>query len=67
MKEEVLKNSFSSSVNTLISKVKDQKEIITNSYGPLVLNDKNNEPPIFDINQEMDPEGHKFLRRVNDQ
>jgi len=43
MKEEVLQNSFASSVNTLISKVKDQKEIITSSYGPLVLNHKENE------------------------
>ena len=67
MKEEVLQNSFANSINTLISKVKDQKEIITSSYGPLVLNHKENEPPVFDINPEMDPEGHKFLRRVNEQ
>ena len=67
MKQEVLQSNFKSSVNTLIAKVKDQKEIITSSYGPIVLSQKQGEEPIFDINAELDPEGHKFLRKVNDQ
>ena len=65
MKNEVLSNNFRNSVTSLIEKVKDQKEIITSSYGPIVLNSKENEEPIFDINPELDPDGHKFLRKVN--
>ena len=65
MKKEVLTNNFNGSVHNLIQKVRDQKEIITSSYGPIVLNSKQNEEPIFDINPELDPEGHRFLRRVN--
>ena len=67
MKKEVLSANFKTSVDTLIAKVKDQKEIITSSYGPIVLNQKKGEEPIFDINAELDPEGQKFLRKVNDQ
>jgi hypothetical protein len=50
MKSNVLMTNFKSSVNALINRVRQQKELITNSYGPIILNSKKNEKPIFDIN-----------------
>lgn len=64
MKKEVLTNSFKASVDMLIAKVKKQKDLITASYGPIILDSKQNEKPIFDINQELDPEGHDRLRAL---
>lgn len=64
MKKEVLTTSFKSSVNALITRIKQQKELITNSYGPIILNSKKNEKPIFDINQELDPIGYERLRQL---
>jgi hypothetical protein len=64
MKSEVLTTNFKSSVDALISRVKKQKELITNSYGPIILNSKKNEKPIFDINQELDPVGYERLRQL---
>ena len=58
MKQEVLKDSFKASVDSLIKRVRKQKEIITSSYGPIVLNSKRVEKPIFEINPELDPDGH---------
>lgn len=65
MKQEVLTNSFKASVDSLIKRVLKQKEIITASYGPMILNSKKNEKPVFDINKELDPEGHERLYRLN--
>ena len=64
MKQEVLKDSFKASVDSLIKRVKKQKEIITSSYGPIVLNSKKVEKPIFEINHELDPEGHNFMKQM---
>ena len=66
MKKEVLTSSFGSSVQSLIRKIKKQKEIITGSYGPLVLNSKKTERPIFNINSEIDPNGAKWVQRINE-
>lgn len=65
MKEEVLRTSFRASVESLIKRIKKQKDIITSSYGPIVLNSKKIERPIFDINPELDPEGHKRMKELN--
>lgn len=62
MKKEVLRESFKASVDSLIKRVRKQKEIITSSYGPIVLNSKKIEKPIFEINKELDPEGHNFIK-----
>jgi len=67
MKKEVLQTSFRASVDSLIKRVKKQKDIITSSYGPIVLNSKKIEKPIFDINPELDPDGHALMKRLNDQ
>ena len=64
MKQEVLKDSFKASVDSLIKRVRKQKEIITSSYGPIVLNSKRVEKPIFEINPELDPDGHKFMKTM---
>lgn len=64
MKKEVLKDSFKASVDSLVKRVRKQKEIITSSYGPIVLNDKQEEKPIFEINPELDPEGHHFMKSM---
>ena len=37
MKSTVLTSSFAKSVESLITRVKKQKDIITASYGPIVL------------------------------
>lgn len=58
MKKEVLTHSFKASVDSLIKRVQKQKEIITASYGPIILNSKKVEKPIFDINKELDPVGY---------
>jgi len=50
MKKEVLRDSFKASVDSLIKRVRKQKEIITSSYGPIVLNSKKVEKPTFEIN-----------------
>ena len=42
MKKDVLTNSFKASVDSLISRVKKQKDLITASYGPIILNSKKN-------------------------
>ena len=64
MKQEVLKDSFKASVDSLIKRVRKQKEIITSSYGPIVLNSKRVEKPIFEINPELDPDGHNFMKTM---
>jgi len=66
MKRDVLKNSFKASVESLIKRVRKQKELITSSYGPVVLNSKKIEKPIFDINPDLDPEGHRIMHEMND-
>ena len=67
MKKEVLQTSFRASVDSLIKRVKKQKDIITSSYGPIVLNSKKIEKPIFDINPELDPVGHDLMKKLNAQ
>ena len=34
------------------------------SYGPLVLNSKQVEKPVYEINPELDPEGAKFIKQI---
>jgi len=64
MKKEVLKDSFKASVDSLIKRVRKQKDIITSSYGPIVLNSKRVEKPVFEINKELDPEGANFIKTI---
>lgn len=61
-----MQNSFKASVDSLIKRVRKQKEIITSSYGPIVLSSKKVEKPIFDINPDLDPEGHKQMHLMNE-
>lgn len=65
MKKEVLKNNFQTSVDSLIRRIKGQREVVTSSYGPLVLNSKKSERPIFEINKELDPLGHNWMKELN--
>ena len=62
--EDVAKDSFKASVDSLIKRVRKQKEIITSSYGPIVLNSKKHEKPIFEINPELDPDGSSFMKQM---
>lgn len=64
MKRDVLQSSFKASVDSLVKRVRKQKDLITSSYGPIVLNSKKVEKPIFDINPELDPEGHALMRSL---
>lgn len=64
MKQEVLKDSFKASVFSLTKRVRKQKEIITSSYGPIVLDAKKAEKPTFEINPELDPDGANFMKQM---
>jgi hypothetical protein len=67
IKKSVLTDQFGGSVKSLIRQIRRQKEVITSSYGPVVLSSKKEERPIFDINKDLDPEGAKFLKELNSQ
>jgi hypothetical protein len=49
MKEKMLQKNFSGTVERLIAKIKMQRDLLLQSYGPLVLSSKKDEPPIFNI------------------
>lgn len=65
IKRAVLTEQFQGSIKSLIRQVKRQKDVITSSYGPIVLSNKRHERPIFDVNPDLDPEGAKFLQELN--
>ena len=65
MKAEVLNNNFHNSVDSLIKNIKKSRQIITSSYGPVVLNSKRHDKPIFSINPVLDPKGHKWVQHLN--
>lgn len=52
MKETVLRKNFSGTVEKLIAKINIQRDMIQQAYGPLVLNNKEEEPPIFSIHNK---------------
>lgn len=56
----VLKESFNDNIARLLKNIGVQRDTIAQSYGPLTLDDKRNEKPIFEISKEVDPEGHKM-------
>jgi hypothetical protein len=49
MKEKMLRKNFQGTVERLIAKIKMQRDLLLQAYGPLVLNSKRDEPPIFNI------------------
>ena len=49
MKEKMLRKNFQGTVERLITKIKMQRDLLLQSYGPLVLSSKADEPPIFNI------------------
>jgi hypothetical protein len=49
VKEKVLRDNFSGTVERLIAKIRMQRDMILQSYGPLILNSKKDEPPVFNI------------------
>ncbi len=52
MKEKMLRKNFAGTVERLIAKIKNQRDLLLQAYGPLVLNSKRNEPPIFSIHSK---------------
>ncbi len=52
MKEKMLRKNFAGTVERLIAKIKQQRDLLLQAYGPLVLNSKKNEPPIFNIHNK---------------
>ena len=52
MKEKMLRKNFAGTVERLIAKIKEQRDLLLQAYGPLVLNSKQNEPPIFNIHNK---------------
>lgn len=59
MKETVLRKNFKGTVDRLVTKIKMQRDMILQAYGPLVLNNKKEEPPIFRIHSK--DSNSKFL------
>lgn len=51
-KEKVLRDNYSDALMKLIQKVKYQRDMITEAYGPLVLFSKRREQPIFTIHND---------------
>jgi hypothetical protein len=62
MKETVLRKNFQGTVERLITKIKMQRDMILQAYGPLVLSSTEEEPPIFSI-QNKDSKD-KFLSQL---
>jgi len=60
----VLTDEFGDSVGRLIQRIKRQKDIIIKSYGPLMLQDKRTEPPLYGIPKELDPQGHEWVKAL---
>ena len=58
-KTKVLKSSFNENISKLIRNVRVQRDTVSQSYGPLTLDQKRNARPIFEINREVDPAGYK--------
>jgi hypothetical protein len=53
----ILKSNFNANINKLVSNIQTQRDTISSSYGPLVLNPKEGEKNIFKINPDIDPDG----------
>lgn len=51
VKKHVLGAEFKDSVDRLIEQIKRQKDIIIKSYGPLMLQNKKDEPPLYQISK----------------
>jgi hypothetical protein len=66
VKKHVLGAEFKESVDRLIEQIKRQKDIIIKSYGPLMLQNKKHEPPLYQISKELDPVGHKWIKNLNE-
>jgi len=63
-KEKVLRNNYSEALMKLIQKVKAQRDMITEAYGPLVLFNKRKEQPIFTIhNDESSDQFERMLHK----
>ena len=65
VKKQVLTEQLKGSVTNIIKQIKRQKDIVTQSYGPLILSEKKEEPALFSINKELDPEGAKWVSDLN--
>ena len=65
VKKTVLGSEFKDSVDRLIESIKRQKDIIIKSYGPLMLQHKKSEPPLYQISKDLDPVGHKWIKDLN--
>lgn len=64
MKEKILKKGFHKVVNVLIRNVKIQRDLILQSYGPLMTVPKKTEPPIFHINKKIDPKAAENFQKL---
>ena len=64
-KMTILKSNFNQNIGKLVDNIETQREIISTGYGPLVLDSKKEEKPIFEINKEIDPEGFKKQKYLN--
>ena len=52
--------NFGSNINKLVRNIKTQRETISQGYGPLTLHPLTQARPIFEIHQDIDPDG--FLK-----
>jgi hypothetical protein len=61
-KSKVIRERFNEVVGELIRKVYHQKNVIIQSYGPLILNPLSKQRPIFEINKEIDKKGYRDVQ-----
>ncbi len=55
VKKTVLESSFGDTLTRLVESIKRQKDIIIKAYGPLKLQNKRQDPPLYQVSKELDP------------
>ena len=51
-KEKAMRGNFEDALTKLITKIKEQKDIVLHNYGPLLLKDKKEDRPIFELDKD---------------
>ncbi|CDW72463.1 uncharacterized protein loc101675906 [Stylonychia lemnae] len=63
-KEKILRLNFGQTVNALIKNIKIQRDLILQAYGPIVLQSKKDELPLFHINSKHNKDGAEKLNQL---
>ena len=64
----MLTGNFNEYITKLKRNIIQQRDFITEGYGPLTVRNKKRDRPIFEINKEIDPEGYlKYQKLAKEQ